>query len=70
MHNKNFSKRRQKFVIPYVIKSVWEDFWYEWHYPQHIRFGGGPQGYRTFRKQRLFNIIIMLIIAGLLYYTL
>ena len=61
---KNRSKKRTKFA---TLKRIWDDFWYEWHYPKHIRYGGGPQGYRTFRKQRLFNVIIVLIVAILLW---
>jgi len=70
MYYENSSKKRSKFAIPYVIKRTWEDFWYEWHYPEHIRYGGGPQGYRTFRKQRLFNVIIIFAVAGMLLYVL
>ncbi len=44
------------------FKRIWNDFWYEWHYPRTIIIGGGPQGYKTFRKQRLFNVIIALIV--------
>lgn len=51
------------------MKNYWEHFWYEWHYPEHIRYGGGPQGHRVFRKQRLYNLIIVLVlIIEVLYF--
>ena len=49
------------------ILHFWNDFWYEWHYPEHIRYGGGPQGYKTFRSQRLYNILILIIVLIALY---
>ena len=48
----------------YLLEK-WNDFWFEWHYPHPIRYGGGPQGYKTFRKQRLFNVIMVGVIIFL-----
>lgn len=50
------------------MKRIWDKFWYKWHYPEQIVFGGGPQGYKTFKKQQLFNVIIVLIALGILLY--
>lgn len=49
------------------ILNNWDDFWYEWHYPEHIRYGGGPQGYKTFRWQRLYNIFVFIFVLVALY---
>ncbi len=55
------------------LRILWDNFWFKWHSPPShlIRYGGGPQGYKTFRKQRLFNILfgigIILILIGLYF---
>jgi hypothetical protein len=50
------------------MKQCWENFWYEWHYPKHIIYGGDPQGHRVFRKQRLYNLIgVVMFIIIILY---
>ncbi len=43
------------------MRRKWENFWFEYHCPSPI-YGIGTQGYRKFRKQRLFNIIIAFIL--------
>lgn len=52
--------------MKYFIKDKWKKFWYKWNYPENISFGR-MNGYKTFRKQRLFNIIIILLIITLLF---
>lgn len=59
-------KKKNKRFTSYNIKQAWADFWYEWHYPSSIRFGGGPQGWKSFRWQRLFNIAIATIVLCVL----
>ena len=69
----NYYKRKKwysKLPIFVVIARTWNNFWYEWHYPANIRYGGGPQGWQTFRKQRLFNVIIIAIVVALILYVL
>ena len=50
------------------MREIWNSFWYEWvSPPSHmIRYGGGPQGYRRFRKQRFINVVFGTIILILL----
>lgn len=52
-------------IINYIIR-IWNDFWFEWYSVSNPSFGGHHQSWRTFRKQRLFNVIIVLIIIALI----
>jgi hypothetical protein len=71
MYYENSSKKRSKFAIPYVIKRTWDDFWYEWYSVARPLIGSKlPQGWKTFRWQRLFNVIIVIIILCALVYVL
>lgn len=51
------------------ISNIWDNFWYEWNYPEIIHYGGGPQGWKVFRKQRLFNVITSIIVISLIIYV-
>ncbi len=35
----------------------WKDYWWEWHHDGKL----GGRGWRTFRKQRAFNVIVVVI---------
>ena len=48
------------------MKKLWEDFWYEWSFPQHFRYGGSDRARKVLKKQRLFNVIIIIIIIILI----
>ena len=54
--------------IPYFIRNKWKDFWWEWHYPTHIRYGGGPQGYKTFKTANLAILISIICLILILIY--
>lgn len=51
--------------------NTWKNFWYEWvSYGREIRFGSNdPTGYYKFRKQRLINLILGLLLLIILYNT-
>ena len=51
------------------IKDWWIDYWYEWvSIPwNEIKFGGGPQGFRRLRKERINNIIHVINALIILY---
>jgi len=55
--------------ITRFIVNTWDDIWFEWHYPTHIRYGGGRQGYKTFKTANLAILIsIICFILLLLIY--
>jgi hypothetical protein len=49
------------------IKDFWDDIWWKYHHPHNIRFGGRINIKRTFRWQRMFNILLVVIIVILLF---
>jgi len=61
--------RRKRYRITRFIVNTWDDIWFEWHYPTHIRYGGGRQGYKTFKTANLAILIsIICFILLLLIY--
>jgi len=44
------------------MREIWENFWWKWHYSTRILYGPGKQGWKTFRWQRLINIILIVAI--------
>lgn len=69
----NYYRRKKwysKLPIFIVIKRTWNNFWYKMEQPKHLSYGSEEQGWKTFRKQRLFNLIIITIIIVLFFYVL
>jgi hypothetical protein len=62
----NYRDNKKRSFTPAFLRRF-IDFFYEWHYPRPIRYGGGPQGYRTFRWERFFivlaNVFLLIIVA-------
>lgn len=68
MINPNNLSKKERYKLR--IKDMWFNYWYEWQSIKNPKFGNKrPQGWKTFRKQRLFNIIILFLIMILLYIT-
>lgn len=53
-----------------IIVNAWLDFWYEWHHPAVINYGGTNRSIRVFRKQRFFNVIVIAVLMVLAYVVL
>ncbi len=50
------------------MRRFWQDFWYKDNYDwSNVSYGGSPRGSRTFRWQRLYNILVLIIILISLY---
>ena len=47
------------------MKYYWDKFWYETYRDTNISYGGISHDKKTFRKQRLFNIIIVIIVIAI-----
>jgi len=47
-----------------IKNNFWFNFWYKYNYPKNIVYGGGKQGYYSFRNERL--IYILFAILGIL----
>jgi hypothetical protein len=50
------------------MKKLWNDFWFEYIYPSYpMTYGGQYKVKRKFKKQKLFNIIIGLLMVIILF---
>ena len=62
IRTKPYKKPKKNHTIK-LLKNFWLNFWYYWTYPDFdIVFGGDFYGYRSFRWQRLINILIFITI--------
>lgn len=47
------------------INDLWDDLWYEYSESHNIVYGKNYKSPKKFRKQRLFNIIMIVIFISL-----
>ena len=65
-----YYKRRDKILGTKThnkLSCYWTDFWYKYHSPSVINYGGPNRGYYTFRWQRLYNIFVLIFVLIALY---
>lgn len=66
MNKKLLNKITGKEII-HTLSCYWTDFWYKYHSPSVISYGGPNRGYYTFRWQRLYNILVLILVLIALY---
>jgi hypothetical protein len=44
------------------IIKYWDEFWYDYHPPMKIKYGGSKPMNRVLRKQRLFNVVLVIVL--------
>lgn len=58
------------YTIFGVIARTWRDIWFEECYPDYMPDGGNWKTWYEFRKQRLFNVVMIIIALLIVLYVL